>query len=461
MNRRLLVLAALAAFAVPQAVCYGQGELTPIPVGRHVEFLATELGPKLGPTASSELMDYARRWDSLDLKTRDWLEKLICVLRDLNDGQLDSIFKNIEAKPESQRRDLVKKTFDDLTAGVSIPAGAKEPYAVCVVIVGAGIDHKFGFAEMETTMPRIAYEIAPFGTVLKALSSGWMGLGMRSAWTGELMTGKKMGGIIPDNNIYKFTCPTVLHYFRKASGAKQGKAWMITCGDRENIIFDHLPMHPQWDDLYRPIAITSVHLKRYDEAVRDHFLSQLRSVKNPITVQKNLFSTLTPGKLRLDTDFDDVAAREIIKDAIAARGGNSCDNNAFLQELAVRLFRSSMNPEIVFVRFGPDWRVEDKKRRDLMPRKMRDDDEAAFNIWTAFRKNPVMKRNGYFIIISEGHPGAVVVGPDIPAGQVLSSRLKIEDMLPTIAHMLHFDWAKFTEGIIKTSGPFEALFPKK
>ncbi len=464
-SARAEVLVLAAVLMTAGASLGQQGELSPVPVQRHVEYLASEAGKRLGTTAMGELMDIAKRWESLDAKTKEWMEKLLNVLQELNAGQSEAIFRPIEAKPEAQRRDLVKKAFDDLVSGASVPAGIKEMPAVCIVIIGAGVDHKSGLGDMEVCAPRIAAEIAPFGTFLQNISSVWLGLKQRPQWIGELLTGKRMGWIVSDKDVFKFMSPTVLHFFRKAGGTRQGKAWIITSGDKENIIFDALPLHPQWDELYRPVAVTSVHLRRYDEAVRDHFLSQLRSIKNPLAVQKNLPSSLTPGKLRLDTDFDDVSAREVIKDAIAMRGGNTCDSNAFVQELAAQLLLSSINPELIIVRFGPDWRIDSEKQqrklKDLMTRKMRDDDEAAFNVWTAFRRNPYYRRNGYFILLAEGHPGCIVVGPDIHVGLVVGARFKLEEMLPTVAHMLSFDWAKFTEGFGKTSGPIEALFRKK
>jgi hypothetical protein len=247
----------------------------------------------------------------------------------------------------------------------------------------------------------------------------------------------------------------------------QSKVWLITTGDKQNIIFDHLPLQPQWDERYRAVTLTSVHLQRYDNAVRDHFLSELREKKDALLVQEKLPETLTAGKLRLDTDFDDPQARSLIKDVIARRGGNPCDSNAFVQEMAVRLYQSDINPELVIVRFGPDWRIESERRprnqKDLQTSKMRDDDEAAYNVWRAFRNNPYTRRKGYFIVLAEGHPGGVVVGPNVAPGKVISSRFKLEQMWATIVYMLGFtDAKKFGSPFNPKPSPLiQGLFTKK
>jgi hypothetical protein len=462
------VLAAAVMAAGFAATARAEARLASMPEKRHIAFLADEAAARMGGTAGEEVRAVAERWDSLDLKNRTWLEKLLVTLRNLTRGQTAKIFGHIERMAKDKRRAAVKKAFDDLVSGASIPAVDKENPAVCVVIVGAGVKAKYGFGDSELrNFYRIGREIIPYGTFLKGLSSPWAGnLTMRPQWIGELLTGRKMGGVQADAGVWKFMRPTLLHFFRKNALCPEGKAWMISAGDQQKIIYDHLPLQEDWSERYRPIALTSIHLNRYDEAVRDHFLSEIRSDKSPIRVQAGLYRTLTPGKLRLSTDFNDLEAQNLIKNVIAGHGGNTCDNNAFVTEMAVQLFRSDLNPELVVVRLAPDWRLSVERRArvvaELMAKKARDDDETAYSIWTAFRGNPYLRRKGYFIILCEGHPGALVVGPDVPPGVVLGARFKLEQMVSTIAHMLHFDFVKFGQPYIaRAHQPIRDLFDEE
>jgi hypothetical protein len=460
---RIVIVAALMGAAAAPAV---RGQISNLPVRRHIEYLAAEMGRGCGETAREELKALAKRWESLDHKARTDFEKLLFVLGELTASQKDSIFGPIERKPKDKRRDLVLKEFDRLREGTSVPSRQEEHHAVCIVVLGAGVQGAIGFGDRSgENWPRIAGEILPYGTFLTGLTSAWISIEQRAYWVGELLTGRKMGGLVLDGTVFKFTKPTLLHYYLVNAKNPQRKAWVITAGDQQNIIFDHLPLQTNWPPNARPITLTSVHLRRYDDQVRDHFLSELREVKDPLKVQADLPRTLTPGILRLDTDFDDVAGRELIKDVIARRGGARCDCNAFVQEMASQLFLSDINPELVVVRFGPNWDITNvRKTRELkrlLAKKMRDDDEATYNVWSAFRRNPYYRRNGYFIILAEGHPGCIIVGPDIKKGEVKSTRYKLDQIMPTVAHMLDFDWKEFSKPYVKPTACIEEIFIKK
>jgi hypothetical protein len=152
--------------------------------------------------------------------------------------------------------------------------------------------------------------------------------------------------------------------------------------------------------------------------------------------------------LHLDVDIDNLEVRVFLKNVVAQHGGQLTDSDAFILRLGVSLLKDPvMAPRLAIFRFGGIPGIHQMKdlgeKKRLMALKMRDDDEACFNLWRAFRANPYYKRFGTFIVVNE-YTGAVVVGPKAKIGTV-SKSYYLNQFLPTIAKLLGYDIGQFIQ----------------
>ena len=82
------------------------------------------------------------------------------------------------------------------------------------------------------------------------------------------------------------------------------------------------------------------------------------------------------------------------------------------------------------------------EKKAAMNAKMRDHDEASYNLFRAFRSNPYYRSFGTFIIVYECN-GAIVVGPRIKPGIEVSKTYQNTNFLATIAALLGYDPDEF------------------
>jgi len=412
---------------------------------RQVASQLARVADRLPSLVHEELEAYIKRWESLGFDDRQFLEKCLQIFDAMLPHQIRDLFKEAEAAQGDEKRKKIKETLKKLAAGCEVPSPNIEPSVVVVIIGGNVTDSMIGFKDpKKSDIPCIWNEIRPFGCFVPVTKSMWGG--KRTLWMGEFLTGMSLNGITPDGPVFKFKVPTVCDLFRKASGVAARDSWIVTRGDEHNIIYDYLEFDPQFEDRFKPTAITGAKLRAIDGYVQDHILSRRKEGKHPFEIQRTLPTTLTPEKLHLDVDFDNIEVRKFVRNVVAEHGGGITDSDAFILRLGVRLLQNPvMAPRLAIFHFGGIPGIAQmgnlREKKAIMANKMRDDDRACLNLWRAFRSNPYYMNFGTFVVVSE-YTGAVFVGPKIQPGTA-SKPYYLNQFVATLGVLLGFEAKKF------------------
>ncbi|MHC4601125.1 MAG: hypothetical protein ACYS47_19190 [Planctomycetota bacterium] len=454
---RALVLAALI-LGTAGAAFAGQANLE----ARHIAYQLEQIRGRLPKIVHEELEAYTRRWVSLAPDDRLFIEKCIFLLEAMLPHQIRELFKEVARAEGDDKRKEAKDALASLAGGGEVPAAASEPSVVVVIMGGDVNDAKLGFGDSKkTNLPRIWNQIRPFGAFVPAVKTMW--IADRTQWIGEFLTGISVKGLDRDGAVWKFKLPTFMDLFRKISNVEARDSWLVTRGETQNIVFDFLEFNRNFEDKFKPTAVTGAKLRGIDGYVQDHILSQRKNGKTSYEIQRGLSTSLTPGKLHLDVDFDNVDVQKFLRDVIAEHGGQITDSDAFTVRLGVRLLQDPvMAPRLAVFRLGGIPGIREMKigkaKRELMGKKIRDDDEAVYNLWRAFRANPYYRNFGTFIIVNE-LSGVVAVGPKINRIQTSKSYI-LNQMASTIATLLGYDPKEFFRpqgGGIKAKKPIKEI----
>jgi hypothetical protein len=431
---------------------------------RHLAQQLMRLKPRVPKVVFEELEAYHRRWESLNWEDRQYLEKCMVTLDSMLPHQIREYFNAVAKAKGDEGRKLAKKALKALAGGGEVPAANVNPSVVVVVVGGNVLDPKTGFGDSKKqAIPRIWNEIRPYGAFVPSVRTMWVA--NRTMWIGEFLTGISVKSIVADGNVYKFKYPTLCDLYRKISGIQSRDCWIATRGDENNIIYDFLEFQRDFEDKYKPTAITGAKLRGIDDHVQDHIHSQRKDGKTGFQIQQGLRTTLTPGKLHLDVDFDSQEVQKFLKDVIAEHGGQLTDSDAYLHRLGVRLLQDPvMAPRLAIIRFGGIAGIQQVKnlgtKKAMMNQKMRDDDERCFNLWRAFRSNPYYRQFGTFIVVSE-FGGAVFVGPKIKVGTT-SKSYYLNQFAATIAKILGYDVKDFfAPQRSKPKSPIKEIFEEE
>jgi hypothetical protein len=455
---RVLILTALLLGAAG-AAHGGQSNLE----ARHVGYQLEQLQDRIPKIVYEELEAYSRRWVSLPQGDRLFIERCLFLLDAMLPLQVRDLFKEVTRAQGDDKRKEAREALNKLAKGEEVAASTSEPSVVVVIMGGNVNDGKLGFGDSKkTNLPRIWNEIRPFGAFVPVVKTMW--IADRTQWIGEFLTGVSVKGLAADGQVWKFRLPTVMDLFRKISGVEARDSWLVTRGDQRNIVFDFLEFRRDFEDKFKPTAVTGPKLRGIDGYVQDHILSLRKDGKTSFEIQRGLPTSLTPGKLHLDVDFDNVDVQKFLRDVIAEHGGQINDSDAFTVRLGVRILQDPvMAPRLAIFRLGGIPGIHEKKfgvKKELMAKKIRDDDEAVFNLWRAFRSNPYYRNFGTFVIVNE-LSGVVAVGPKVKRIQTSKSYF-LNQMASTIAKLLGYNPVEFfsSQGA-KPKKPIQEIFEEE
>ncbi|GEM_PF-2756891 len=442
--RAIAAVLALGALVTLASASFAQTR-PPSAEAMHILHRLHVLEPRVPEAVVEELKAYAGSWERLGWDDKQFLEKSILRLESMLPFQIEEYFKPAGGLSGDEKRKKIKSLLEKLVQGAEIPAQDIQP-SVVVVVVGGGVsDTKVGFGDpKKENLPRIWNEIRPFGTFVKSIRTMWVA--DRTRWMGEFLTGIPVNAIIPDGNVWKFKVPTVFDLFRKISGEEARFVWLVSRGPA-NVIYDFLDLVPSFKNQFSPTAVTRAKLNAIDLNVQEHILSERKEGKSPFKIQRSLGQTLSASKLHLDVDFPNPGVQAFLKDVVAEHGGQLTDSDAFLLRLGVRLLQDPrMAPRFAVFRFSAVQGLDEVKRtsdkRAMMAAKMRDDDEACYNLWRAFRSNPYYKQMGTFVVVNEVS-GAVFVGPKIKVGGEVTKGYYLNQFPATLARLLGFETDAF------------------
>ncbi|MHC4778509.1 MAG: hypothetical protein ACYTFG_08045 [Planctomycetota bacterium] len=463
MSRCIRLWTLTAALVITASSALAQGGPASLEA-RHVKYQLATIQNRIPKIVHEELEAYTRRWEGLASGDRFFIEKCIYLLGSMMPHQIRDLFKEVSRAQGDDKRKRAKEALKALAGGAEVPASAAEASLVVVIMGGSVTDPKIGFADpKKANVPKIWNEIRPFGAYVPVVKTMWVA--NRIQWIGEFLTGVSVNPLVADGNVWKFKLPTFLDLFRKASGLSAGDCWLVSRGDEANILFDFLEFQRDFEDKYKPAAVTGAKLMGIDGYVQDHILSERKDGKTPFEIQRGLPKSLTPGKLHLDVDFDDVEVQKFLKNVVAEHGGQLTDSDSFVVRLGVRLLKDPVRaPRLAVFRFGGIPGISEIRslgeRKERMAKKMRDDDEAVFNLWRAFRSNPYYRNFGSFIVVNE-YSGVIVVSPKVKCVQTSKSYF-LNQMASTIVKLLGYDLKEFFRpSKIKPKKPIEEIFEEE
>ncbi|MHC5080057.1 MAG: hypothetical protein ACYTHN_13645, partial [Planctomycetota bacterium] len=386
------------------------------------------LRPRLPAVAANVLATPILGWSALPWPEKQRIEKILLALDGMLPYQITEWFKEVKDLRGKEKRERIRVLFDRM-AKSGEPALDLEPSAV-VVVIGGDI-HK-SLAALEMAMPRIREAIRPFGMYVPDVRPTVPG--HRNAWIAEFLTALPSRSLKQDGDVFRFHAPTFCDLLRKAGKVSARDCWIVARGDGGNILYDAPDGIPGRKEEEMPVALFSSKLARIDTYVKEVIAEWRGKDRSPLEIRRMLRQILTPNNLRLDNWFTEREVQFFLRDVIAEHGGAPLESEAFQVRLGVRLLQDPVQaPRLAVFRFSGA--PEIRKCRDLVEKRkkeiarMRDLDEACYQLWRAFRSNPYYKRTGSFILVHEGS-GALFAGTKFRIG-TMARRISLRRFLPT------------------------------